>query len=284
MEKARMNVLLTNDDGIYAPGLWAVYRRLRHRHRVIVVAPDRERSAVGHAITLHRPLRAGRVEVNGGYRGYAVSGFPADCVKFGLLEIAAEPVDLVVAGINPGANTGVNINYSGTVSAAREACLNGVPALAVSVAGKSGADFEDVARFVEILAEKILSHRLPFGTFLNVNIPARPMGDITGVRISRQGLRLFEEYFERRVDPRERVYYWQGADRQLFEASSEIDGRALEENHITITPIKCDTTDYEMLADLRAWDIAIPVRGGTREPVSPPAAGTGNSGRREELK
>ena len=131
-----MNILLTNDDGIYFDGLWALYRRLQEHHAVTVIAPDRERSAIGHAITLNEPLRATMVTVNGGHEGYAVSGTPADCVKLGLFELLGTRPDMVVAGINPGANVGANLNYSGTVAAAKEAALSGVVGIAVSIEGQ----------------------------------------------------------------------------------------------------------------------------------------------------
>ena len=130
-----MDVLLTNDDGIYAQGLWALYNRFAEKHKVAVVAPDRERSAIGHAITLHQPLRATRISLNGDTGGYAVNGTPADCIKLGILEILAIRPDVVVAGINPGANVGANLNYSGTVAAAKEAALCGTIGIAVSIAG-----------------------------------------------------------------------------------------------------------------------------------------------------
>ncbi|MFZ7128727.1 MAG: 5'/3'-nucleotidase SurE [Desulfobacterales bacterium] len=253
-----MNILLTNDDGIYAPGLMALVRHFGQRHRVTVVAPDRERSAVGHGITLHQPLRASRVTLPGGCEGFAVSGTPADCIKLGVVELLSERPDVVVSGINPGPNVGVNINYSGTVAAAKEAALYGLHALAVSMASQDDSLFDGAAGFVETLAERVRQRGLPFGTFLNVNLPGLPIGTISGIRVSRQGIRTLSECFEKRTDPRNRTYYWQGADLQTFDASGDVDGHALEEDCISITPIKCDMTDYEVLKDLAQWDIARP--------------------------
>jgi 5'-nucleotidase len=250
-----MDILLTNDDGIYAAGLWALYHVFSARHSVSVVAPDRERTAVGHGISLHVPLRVQKVSVNGGMDGLAVTGTPADCVKLALLEILDRKPDLVIAGINPGANVGVNINYSGTVAAAKEAALAGVAAIAVSVEGLEPKNYPEAAGFVADLAESVLNRGLPFGTFLNVNLPDRPRQSIAGVRISRQGHARFAEYFEKRVDPRNRIYYWQGSDRQRFEDSLDIDGTALKEGYITVTPIACDMTDYRMLEDLKSWGL-----------------------------
>ena len=250
-----MHILLTNDDGIYAPGLWALYQVFCARHRVSVVAPDRERTAVGHGISLHVPLRVQKVAVNGGMEGLAIDGTPADCVKLALVEILASKPDLVIAGINAGSNVGVNINYSGTVAAAKEAALAGVPAIAVSVEGFEPKHYPEAAHFVADLAERVLTRGLPFGTFLNVNIPDRSPDAIAGVQISRQGHARFAEYVEKRVDPRNRIYYWQGSDRQRFEEELDIDGTALDQGYISVTPIACDMTDYRMLQDLKRWGL-----------------------------
>ncbi|MBL0714894.1 MAG: 5'/3'-nucleotidase SurE [Desulfosarcina sp.] len=248
-----MQILLTNDDGIYAPGIQALYRALGARHQVTVIAPDRERSAVGHGITLHQPLRAERVALNAHYSGLAVNGTPADCVKLGIYEILTRPPDLVVSGINPGANVGINVNYSGTVAAAKEAALFGLPAMAASVQGRAGVHFEDAARCVAVLAETVIRQGLPKGTFLNINIPDIPYAEMAGIRVSRQGNGFFPDYFEKRTDPRNRTYYWQGGDRQVFDQDPDIDGFALETNFVSVTPIKCDMTDYDTLAQLRKW-------------------------------
>jgi 5'-nucleotidase len=248
-----MNILLTNDDGIFAPGLQALHQRLASRHAVIVVAPDQERSAVGHGITLHHPLRASRVALNAHFQGYAVNGTPADCVKLGIFELLPTRPDLVVSGINPGANVGVNVNYSGTVAAAKEAALYGLPAIAVSVQGREVVNLDDVAMFTEALAETVLQQGLPRGTFLNVNIPNVPFSDLSGTVVSRQGTGLLADRFEKRTDPRNRAYYWSGSDSQVFEDDPEVDGAALQGNHISITPIKCDMTDYDTLERLRRW-------------------------------
>ncbi len=248
-----MRILLTNDDGIYAPGIQALYHALRAKHQVTVIAPDRERSAVGHAITLHEPLRASRVALNAHYSGYAVNGTPADCVKLGLYEMLATRPDLVISGINPGANVGINVNYSGTVAAAKEAALFGLPALAASVHSREGVHFADAARCVKDLAATVNRRGLPRGTFLNVNIPDIPYDAIAGIRISRQGNGVFPDAFEKRKDPRNRTYYWQGGDQQVFDADPDIDGPALEANYVSITPIKCDMTDYTAFEQLQAW-------------------------------
>jgi 5'-nucleotidase len=255
-----MNVLLTNDDGIYAPGLWALYHQLIENHHVVVVAPDRERSAIGHAITLHQPLRATQISLDGGYGGYAVNGTPADCIKLGILEILRQRPDMVVAGINMGANVGANLNYSGTVAAAKEAALSGTIGIAVSIEGPKTDYYEEAAQFIAELSETVYQHKLPFGTFLNVNIPNKPRREIAGVRISRQGVERLSEYVEKRKDPRNRSYYWQGRDRQSFGSDPRTDGATLGRNYISITPVQCDMTDYRMLEKISNWDLGKAVR------------------------
>ncbi len=250
-----MDVLLTNDDGIYAQGLWALYNRFAEKHKVAVVAPDRERSAIGHAITLHQPLRATRISLNGDTGGYAVNGTPADCIKLGILEILSIRPDVVVAGINPGANVGANLNYSGTVAAAKEAALCGTIGIAVSIAGPRAEFYDEAAQFVAQLSEMVHKKGLPFGTFLNVNVPNLPLRKIAGVRISRQGVKMLAEHVEKRTDPRNRIYYWQGPDMQSFGEDPQIDGAAVDQNFISITPVKCDMTDYRLLEDLAKWDL-----------------------------
>lgn len=250
-----MNILLTNDDGIYAEGLWALYKRFTEKHSVTVVAPDRKRSAVGHGITLHKPLYTSRVVVSGGGQGYAVSGTPTDCIKLSILTILDARPDMVISGINPGANVGVNINYSGTVAAAKEAALYGIAAIAVSIDGDSPCNYDDAAIFTTRLAEKVRKKRLPFGTILNVNIPDIAADRISGVRVSRQELAFSAEYFEKRTDPRNRTYYWQGCDSQTSFNDSDSDVAALCQNFISITPVKCDATDYDTMEDLKGWEV-----------------------------
>ena len=255
-----MNILLTNDDGIHARGLWAIYDRLAGRHRVEVVAPDRECSAIGHGITLHQPLRVNRIAVNGANYGYAVDGTPADCVKLGFSELLSEKPDVVIAGANPGANLGANLNYSGTVAAAKEAALGGTIGIAVSIEGPDVDFYDDAALFIADLSEKVYEKGLPFGTFLNVNIPNRPLKDIAGVRISRQSVGMLSEYVEKRMDPRNRTYFWQGKDMQTFGTDPLLDGAVLKERCISITPVKCDMTDYQALEDLKSWNLDLIVK------------------------
>lgn len=253
-----MNILLTNDDGIYAQGLWALHQHLSRSHEVFVIAPDRERTAVGHGITLHTPLRANKISITPDAEGIAVNGTPADCIKLGVIEMLTQRPDLVISGINPGANVGINLNYSGTVSAAREAALFGLPAIAVSMEGNNRDLLSDIARFIGQLAETVFEKGLPLGTFLNVNIPGIRMEDVSGIRVSRQSVSLLSEYFEKRNDPRNRTYYWQGCDSRHIYESPDTDGAALGNKYISITPVKCDMTDYSIMEDLKRWEIVLP--------------------------
>jgi 5'-nucleotidase len=174
-----------------------------------------------------------------------------------VLEILGRKPDIVVSGLNPGANVGVNINYSGTVAAAKEAALGGVPAIAASVEAGAPYACEAPAGFIARLVAAVALRGLPPGTFLNVNFPNVPWQRIAGVRISRHGLSLFREYMEKRIDPRKRTYYWQGADTQTFEEDPDVDGAALRQRFISITPIKCDMTDYSALNEIRQWGLEV---------------------------
>ena len=251
-----IKIFLTNDDGIHAGGLLSLNDALSDLYDIRIVAPDKERSAVGHGITLHEPVRVNKVDINGTL-SHALSGTPVDCIKFGLIELYRDKPDMVISGINPGANTGVNINYSGTVAAAREATLYGVPAIAVSISSPEPDYYEEAASFIARLTSMILKRKLPFGTFLNINIPNEPMHRIKGIRLCRQDTTFPEEYFEQKTDPRNRPYYWQGAVDAPDKINPEVDIAALADSHIAITPIKCDMTDNQMIEELRAWDLSI---------------------------
>lgn len=250
-----MRTLLTNDDGIHAPGLWALFDAFAPHGEVTVVAPDRERSAVGHGITLTSPLRSTEVRVDGDRRGIAVNGKPADCVKLALHELMPQPPDLVVSGINPGANVGVNLNYSGTVAAAKEAALCGVPALATSIAGPPSERMAEVGRFAYRVACELLDKPLPMGTFLNLNFPDLTIAEAVGVRVSRQAVQGEGEYFVKRTDPRQRAYYWAGLDNGGSRLEEGIDTDALARDYISITPVKCDMTDHAVLDTLKSWGL-----------------------------
>ncbi len=245
-----MLILATNDDGIHSPGLTTLAASLRGLGRVVVVAPDRERSAVGHALTLHSPLRAEELEPD----VFAVDGTPTDCVNLGIHGLFSERPALVVAGINRGGNLGDDITYSGTVSAAMEATLMGVPAFAISLAGNRflADDFSDAARLARNLAQKILTGNLPTDTFLNVNVPA---GRPAGVSLTRQGKRRYSDLVVEKLDPRGRKYYWIGAGELGFHDLPGTDFHAIHHRQVSITPLHLDLTNYRSFDSLSAWNL-----------------------------
>ncbi|HET6461920.1 MAG TPA: 5'/3'-nucleotidase SurE [Syntrophales bacterium] len=246
-----MRFLLTNDDGIYARGLGVLYKELSQDADCLIVAPEVEQSAVGHAITLFRPLMVRAARKEGNFIGYAVKGTPADCVKIGIRELSDKPVDLVVSGINLGANVGTNVIYSGTVSAATEGIIMGIPSMAISLDTHRDADFSFAARFARKMAAFMLKDDPIKNVALNINIPAIPEDQIKGVVVAKQGRARFIENFERRVDPRENIYYWLAGETKLSDGEeADSDACALRHRMISITPIYYDLTRYEALAEL----------------------------------
>jgi 5'-nucleotidase len=215
------------------------------------VAPEVEQSAVGHAITIARPLMVRKARKNGSFLGYAVLGTPADCVKIGLDELAGGPVDLVVSGINRGANVGINVLYSGTVSAATEAAILGVPSFAISLDTRTDADYSAAAMFARRMAAFVLENPLP-GVALNVNVPAVPEEEIRGVVVAKQGQARLMESFDKRIDPRDNIYYWLAGETQLPDHEQEdTDASALKRGMITITPIHYDLTRHDLIDPLQ---------------------------------
>ena len=247
-----MRVLLTNDDGIHAPGLMALHQELNGDFDIDIVAPESEMSAVGHAITLAHPLRVQAVHKSGEFFGYCVSGTPADCVKIAVQELLKGSPDIILSGINLGANVGVNVLYSGTVSAATEGAFLGIGAAAISLCTRQDPDYRFAARFSRKIIRFIMENGIKEGTALNVNIPAVSAEKISGVSITRQGISRFRERYERRVDPRGKVYYWLSGETPVEEELADADAKALEENKITITPITYDLTCLEEVERLRS--------------------------------
>lgn len=253
-----MRLLLTNDDGVGAPGLAALYAAVRDLGEVTVVAPEVERSAVGHAITLSDPLRVRDFDGPEGMRAVAVSGTPADCVKIAVRAILPEPPDLVLSGINQGANVGTNVLYSGTVSAATEAAMLGIPAAALSLGDRHFSDFRPGADFARRLASRIHRRGLPPGVSLNVNIPPLPSSGIRGVAVTRQGRIRVLEWFDQRTDPRERHYYWMAGEdtRDESPAGTDFDDSALRAGFISVTPIHFDLTAGGLLEEIGSWGLS----------------------------
>lgn len=249
-------ILLTNDDGIYSPGILALYKKLRSLGEVTVVAPDAERSAQGHAITLSVPLRVNEARREGEFFGYSISGTPADCVKIALMYIMKKKrPDIIISGLNRGPNLGINVLYSGTVSGATEGAILGVPSFAVSLASFNWEKFQAAVDFSYRLAKMMLKKELPINTLLNVNVPALPKSKIKGVKITRQGLSTFyKEAYDRREDPNKRVYYWLCSYKAEVTGDELVDAVAVRDGFISITPLRYDMTDYkdfEILSDAR---------------------------------
>ncbi|MEB3828500.1 5'/3'-nucleotidase SurE [Phormidium sp. CCY1219] len=261
-----MKLLLSNDDGIYAPGILSLASALaKAGHQVFVVCPDRERSATGHGLTMHSPIRAEVVEsmFPEGIRAWACSGTPADCVKLALWALLDTPPDLVIAGINQGQNLGTDILYSGTVSAAMEGFIEGIPSLAFSLASYEIKDFQPAANFAVKMVELLKAHPLPKPMLFNVNVPGVPTEEIVGVALTRQGVRRYVDIFQKRTDPRGKTYYWlagevleeveQTLDPQL-NANIPTDVEAIRKNYITLTPLHYNFTSLEGLEILQEWE------------------------------
>jgi len=251
-----MNILLTNDDGIFSEGIRALYESLSKIGKVTIVAPDTERSAVGHAITLSDPLRVKKIIRGGKFFGYATTGTPADCVKLAIRAILKKRPDMVVSGINLGQNVGYSVLYSGTVSGATEGAILGIPSFAISLGTFTNPDYSFAAEFAKKFAKQILKHKnLPKGTLLNVNIPAVEKKRIKGVRIVKQSERAIEERFDKREDPRKRIYYWLTGEIIKSDAKEDADIETIRKNYISITPIHCDMTDYGFIEKLKLWKL-----------------------------
>jgi 5'-nucleotidase len=222
---------------------------------VTVVAPDRQQSAVGHAITMNYPLRAIPVQKDGQFFGYAVDGTPADAVKLGVKCLVPGRVDLLISGINHGANTAINIIYSGTVSAATEGTILGIPSIAVSVTTHGEVDFGPAARFAARLAVLVHEKGLPPGTTLNVNVPAVPEEELRGVRVTRQGRSTWDDFFDVRRDPGNREYFWLTGRMNVIDEDPETDQVAVQEKVISITPIQYNLTDAKQVEQMRGWGV-----------------------------
>ena len=251
-----MNILISNDDGIAANGIRVLTEELSKHHNVYVIAPDRERSAAGHSLTLHTPLRVEELDngKNGATRTWVTTGTPGDCVKIGINAILSEEEqpDIVISGINHGPNLGADILYSGTVSCAMEGAMLGVPSIAVSLASMS-ADYEDFkfsAKFVASLLNKLKEFKFPPKSILNVNVPKLDADDIVGVAITELGRKMFTDAYEKRVDPRGKVYYWLAGELINEPEDAPTDIAAVRNNKISITPVTYEMTRTETMDDL----------------------------------
>ncbi len=256
-----MRILITNDDGIHSHGLRVLAQRLGKLGAVSVIAPDRERSGTGHAITVHHPLRVTRYPTfaEGVREAMSVDGTPSDCVKLGIEAILSQRPDIVVSGINPGPNLGTDVIYSGTVAGAVEAILSDVPAIAVSTVATSvtTTDLEFMSDWIADLIQMGRRSGFPDETLLNVNFPACSPDQIKGVKITRPGVRRYRNVFDKRIDPRGRVYYWMAGDPVDLDQASDTDAGAVFSDYLSVSPVKFNLTDTQTLDTVSRWGLSV---------------------------
>jgi len=251
-----MKILICNDDGIGSEGIFQLADALSEIGDVTVIAPLTEQSAVGHSITMKVPIRFAQYNLRDKFTGYAVDGTPADCVKFGIKNLLKEEPDIVVSGINHGANTAISIIYSGTVSAAREAAIMNFPAIAFSITDHRPKYFDFAKKFAKELTKKVVENGLRSGTLLNVNIPNLPEDQIRGIIPTKQGESKWDDIYEERIDPYGNNYYWLTGQMTDFNTNPDNDQIAVKNNYVAVTPIHFDLTDYETLHDLSKWNLS----------------------------
>lgn len=253
-----MHILVTNDDGVQAPGLLALAQEIRKLGKVTVFAPDKNWSASGHVKTMERPLRVRETTLADGSPAFTSDGAPSDCVALSMLGLVEEQIDLVVSGINPHANIGHDVTYSGTVTAAMEAAIAGVPGIAVSLDSPENhgtpLDYATAAIVGRRVAEQALADGLPEGVLLNVNVPYLQESDLKGYQITRQGLRIYRDALDKRIDPRGKPYYWIGGEAPTGVDEPGTDFGALRAGYVSITPLQLDLTAREAMDVLQAWN------------------------------
>lgn len=257
MSSNKPHILVTNDDGIRAPSLLALKDACAEIGDVTVLAPSHNWSASGHVKTMHKPLRVDRVTLADGTEALSTTGAPSDAVALALLGVVERDIDLVVSGVNRGANLGHDVTYSGTVTAAMEAAISNVPAVAVSLNTREQADFEPAARFAASLGGRTLERGLPKGILLNVNVPHLPADAIKGVRVTRMGLRIYRDELLKRVDPRGKPYYWIGGPEPTGIEEEGTDIWAVANGYISVTPIHLDLTAHDLLDSVRDWNLTL---------------------------
>ncbi len=251
----KLHILICNDDGINSEGIYALAQEIKNIADVTVIAPASQQSAVGHAITVNYPLRAVPFHKNGDFFGTAVEGTPADCIKLGVGSLLKEKPDMIISGINHGSNTAINIIYSGTVSAATEGTVLGIPSIAMSLTSFQNLDFTYAAKFASRLALLVAEKGLPERTLLNVNVPAVPESEIKGVMITKQGISTWEDRFDVRRDPANREYFWLTGSMNIIDTEADTDQIAIKNNYISVTPVHYDLTDRKMMAEMKGWGI-----------------------------
>ena len=253
-----MHILATNDDGVYAAGLLALVTEMRTIGKVSVLAPDQNWSASGHVKTMHRPLRVKEVTLADGSPAWASDGAPSDCVALGLLGFIQEKIDLVVSGINPNANIGHDVTYSGTVTAAMEAAIGGVAGIAFSLHTpeeyRESVNYSPAAQVARRIVSALSRDGMTSNLLLNVNIPYMPESGYKGIVVTRQGMRVYRDRLDRRLDPRGRPYYWIGGDSPTAVPDEGTDFGAIEQGYVSITPLHLDLTDFESLKFLKGME------------------------------
>jgi 5'-nucleotidase len=251
---SRPLILITNDDGIQAPGLRNLVNFMLPLGEVVVVAPDKPQSAMGHAITITMPLHLQKLKNVNEHAEYSCSGTPVDCVKLAIDKILHRKPDLLVSGINHGSNSSINIIYSGTMSAALEGAMEGVPSVGFSLVEYAyDADFSHMETYVKIIAQNVLRHGLPDGTCLNVNFPGNTKGGLKGVRVCRQAMAHWKEEFDQRKDPHGRDYYWLTGVFENLDKGEDTDEWALANNYVSIVPVHYDFTAHNAISQINKW-------------------------------
>jgi 5'-nucleotidase len=244
-------ILVTNDDGVHSPGLLSLFDAMKDLGEAYIIAPDRERSAVSHALTLHRPLKVEELRA----RVFSINGTPTDCVAVGINKILPEKPVFVVSGTNKGANLGDDVTYSGTVSAAMESTIMGIPAFAVSLVTQtqrsSSFHFDTASRIASGVGKYILENSLPYDTLLNVNVPDVPFENIKGIKLTKQGKRIYDGSIQETLDPHGEKHYWIGGGQPYWEHGEDMDIQAVQDNYVSITPIHLDLTNYDALKFLK---------------------------------
>lgn len=244
-------ILVSNDDGFYSEGIKVLAKTLSKIGKVVIVAPEQERSAASHSLTLHRPLRVKKIKPD----VYAVDGTPTDCISLAVNELLPRAPDILVSGINKGANLGDDVHYSGTVSAAVEGGIMGISSIAISLMTRDTGYFQTAAEYALRIVRKVLLEGLPTGIILNVNVPNIPLKQVKGYQFTKQGKRNYGDIIAERLDPRGRKYYWIGGDEFGFEDIPDSDCNAVLDHRISITPIRVNLTDHEYLERLRQWKL-----------------------------
>jgi 5'-nucleotidase len=246
-------ILVTNDDGVHSPGIIALYKAIKNLGEAYIVAPDRERSAAGHSLTMHRPLKAEEIREH----VFSVNGTPTDCVTLGINKLLPKKPDLIVSGINKGANLGDDITYSGTVAGAIEGTIFGVPSAAFSLISDKHYHYETASFFALKIAEHVLQHSLPYDTLLNVNIPNIRREDIKGIKLTRQGKRIYENSIQEMLNPWGEKHFWIGGGKIYWEHGEDTDMEAVQQDFVSISPIHLDLTNHGALKFMReTWNIS----------------------------